>query len=142
MPKIWCRRPICAAAPDHFANVTLWADGGGKTRKALLRPLEGREAVAHMSLASKTDLAGARTGRVQGSQRVAGTDRTRSGTSLVLDRRSERSAQAWSACTIPIKERIGRSPGKTGKRKERRFPPDLVNGMGVHRQTFMRSIEI
>ncbi len=34
-------------------NVTLWTDGGGKTRKALLRPIYGREAVARMSLASK-----------------------------------------------------------------------------------------
>jgi RNA polymerase sigma-70 factor (ECF subfamily) len=34
-------------------NVTLWTDGGGRTRKALLRPIRGREAVARMSLASK-----------------------------------------------------------------------------------------
>ncbi len=34
-------------------DVTLWTDGGGKTRKALLRPIYGREAVARMSLASK-----------------------------------------------------------------------------------------
>lgn len=34
-------------------NVTLWTDGGGKTRKALLRPICGREKVARMSLASK-----------------------------------------------------------------------------------------
>jgi RNA polymerase sigma-70 factor, ECF subfamily len=34
-------------------NVTLWTDGGGKTRKALLRPISGREKVARMSLASK-----------------------------------------------------------------------------------------
>jgi RNA polymerase sigma-70 factor (ECF subfamily) len=34
-------------------NVTLWTDGGGKTRKALLRPIYGREKVARMSLASK-----------------------------------------------------------------------------------------
>jgi RNA polymerase sigma-70 factor (ECF subfamily) len=33
-------------------DVVLWTDGGGKTRKALLRPLYGREAVARMSLAS------------------------------------------------------------------------------------------
>jgi RNA polymerase sigma-70 factor, ECF subfamily len=33
-------------------NVTLWTDGGGKTRKALLRPICGREKVARMSLAS------------------------------------------------------------------------------------------
>ncbi len=34
-------------------QVVLWTDGGGKTRKALLRPMYGREAVARMSLASK-----------------------------------------------------------------------------------------
>ena len=34
-------------------NVVLWTDGGGKTRKALLRPIYGREKVARMSLASK-----------------------------------------------------------------------------------------
>lgn len=34
-------------------NVTLWTDGGGKTRKALLRPMYGRAVVARMSLASK-----------------------------------------------------------------------------------------
>jgi RNA polymerase sigma-70 factor, ECF subfamily len=34
-------------------NVTLWTDGGGKTRKALLRPISGREKVARLSLASK-----------------------------------------------------------------------------------------
>lgn len=34
-------------------NVTLWTDGGGKTRKALLRPICGREKVARMSLASE-----------------------------------------------------------------------------------------
>jgi RNA polymerase sigma-70 factor, ECF subfamily len=33
-------------------DVILWTDGGGKTKKALLRPLYGREAVARMSLAS------------------------------------------------------------------------------------------
>jgi RNA polymerase sigma-70 factor (ECF subfamily) len=33
-------------------DVVLWTDGGGKTKKALLRPLYGREAVARMSLAS------------------------------------------------------------------------------------------
>ena len=33
-------------------DVVLWTDGGGKTRKALLHPLYGREAVARMSLAS------------------------------------------------------------------------------------------
>ena len=34
-------------------NVILWTDGGGRTRKAALRPIHGREAVARMSLASK-----------------------------------------------------------------------------------------
>jgi RNA polymerase sigma-70 factor (ECF subfamily) len=34
------------------ANVTLWTDGGGRTRKALLRPIRGREKVARLSLAS------------------------------------------------------------------------------------------
>ncbi len=34
-------------------DVILWTDGGGKTRKALLRPIYGREAVARMSLASR-----------------------------------------------------------------------------------------
>jgi RNA polymerase sigma-70 factor, ECF subfamily len=34
-------------------NVTLWTDGGGRTRKAALRPYIGREAVARMCLASK-----------------------------------------------------------------------------------------
>jgi RNA polymerase sigma-70 factor, ECF subfamily len=34
-------------------KVILWTDGGGKTRKAALRPIYGREAVARMSLASK-----------------------------------------------------------------------------------------
>ena len=34
-------------------NVILWTDGGGKTRKALLRPMSGREVVARMTLASK-----------------------------------------------------------------------------------------
>lgn len=34
-------------------NVTLWTDGGGKTRKALRRPICGREAVARMTLASR-----------------------------------------------------------------------------------------
>jgi RNA polymerase sigma-70 factor (ECF subfamily) len=34
-------------------NVTLWTDGGGRTRKAILRPIYGRDAVARMSLAAK-----------------------------------------------------------------------------------------
>lgn len=34
-------------------NVTLWTDGGGGARKALRRPLSGREKVARMALASK-----------------------------------------------------------------------------------------
>jgi RNA polymerase sigma-70 factor (ECF subfamily) len=34
-------------------NVILWTDGGGKTRKALLRPIYGREKVARMGLSSK-----------------------------------------------------------------------------------------
>ncbi len=34
-------------------NVTLWTDGGGRTRKAALRPIYGREVVARMCLASK-----------------------------------------------------------------------------------------
>ena len=34
-------------------NVTLWADGGGKNRATTLRPIQGREAVARVSLASK-----------------------------------------------------------------------------------------
>jgi RNA polymerase sigma-70 factor (ECF subfamily) len=34
-------------------NVVLWADGGGKTRSALLRPLRGRDAVARASLGTR-----------------------------------------------------------------------------------------
>ena len=34
------------------ADVTLWADGGGKARGAALHPLRGREAVARFVLAS------------------------------------------------------------------------------------------
>jgi RNA polymerase sigma-70 factor (ECF subfamily) len=34
-------------------DVTLWTDGGGKTKKAALRPMFGREVVARMCLASK-----------------------------------------------------------------------------------------
>ena len=34
-------------------HVVLWTDGGGRTSKALVRPLCGREAVARMALASK-----------------------------------------------------------------------------------------
>jgi RNA polymerase sigma-70 factor, ECF subfamily len=34
-------------------NVTLWTDGGGRTKKAALRPMYGREVVARMCLASK-----------------------------------------------------------------------------------------
>ena len=34
-------------------NVTLWTDGGGKTKTAALRPIRGRDAVARMSLGSK-----------------------------------------------------------------------------------------
>src|SRR5579871_92428 len=33
-------------------DVTLWADGGGKARGAVLRPLQGREAVARFMIAS------------------------------------------------------------------------------------------
>ncbi|MBX3083853.1 MAG: RNA polymerase sigma-70 factor [Anaerolineae bacterium] len=33
-------------------DVTLWADGGGKARGAAIRPLHGREAVAHFVLAT------------------------------------------------------------------------------------------
>ncbi|GHO43974.1 RNA polymerase sigma-70 factor [Ktedonospora formicarum] len=34
-------------------NVTLWTDGGGKTRTAALRPIHGRDAVMRMSLGTK-----------------------------------------------------------------------------------------
>lgn len=34
-------------------NVTLWADGGGKSRAAALHPIHGREAVARISLGSR-----------------------------------------------------------------------------------------
>jgi RNA polymerase sigma-70 factor, ECF subfamily len=34
-------------------KVILWTDGGGRPRKALLRPIQGREAVTRMTLASK-----------------------------------------------------------------------------------------
>ncbi len=34
-------------------NVTLWTDGGGKTKTAALRPIRGRDAVARMSLGTK-----------------------------------------------------------------------------------------
>jgi RNA polymerase sigma-70 factor (ECF subfamily) len=34
-------------------NVALWTDGGGKTRKASLRPIYGRETVARMTLAAR-----------------------------------------------------------------------------------------
>jgi RNA polymerase sigma-70 factor (ECF subfamily) len=34
-------------------NVVLWADGGGKTRAAVLRPIRGRDAVARTSLGTK-----------------------------------------------------------------------------------------
>jgi RNA polymerase sigma-70 factor (ECF subfamily) len=34
-------------------HVVLWTAGGGRTSKALVRPLCGREAVARMALASK-----------------------------------------------------------------------------------------
>jgi RNA polymerase sigma-70 factor (ECF subfamily) len=34
-------------------HVVLWTDGGGRMRKALLRPIYGREAVVRMALASK-----------------------------------------------------------------------------------------
>ncbi|QBD75458.1 RNA polymerase sigma-70 factor [Ktedonosporobacter rubrisoli] len=33
-------------------NVTLWADGGGKTSRAVIRPIRGREAVARVSARS------------------------------------------------------------------------------------------
>ena len=33
--------------------LTLWTDGGGKTKTAALRPIRGRDAVARMSLGSK-----------------------------------------------------------------------------------------
>lgn len=35
------------------ADVTLWADGGGKVKQAALRPIRGREAVARFSLGTK-----------------------------------------------------------------------------------------
>lgn len=43
------------AALTHLLaeNVTLWTDGGGGAKKALQRPLCGRETVARMALASK-----------------------------------------------------------------------------------------
>jgi RNA polymerase sigma-70 factor (ECF subfamily) len=34
-------------------NVVLWADGGGKTRTAVLRPIRGRDAVARTSLGTR-----------------------------------------------------------------------------------------
>lgn len=34
-------------------NVTFWADGGGKTRNAVYRPVYGRDAVARLSLGSR-----------------------------------------------------------------------------------------
>jgi RNA polymerase sigma-70 factor, TIGR02957 family len=34
-------------------NVTLWADGGGRTRTAILHPIYGREAVARISMGTK-----------------------------------------------------------------------------------------
>jgi RNA polymerase sigma-70 factor, ECF subfamily len=34
-------------------DVTLWADGGGKIKQAALRPIRGREAVAHFSVGTK-----------------------------------------------------------------------------------------
>jgi RNA polymerase sigma-70 factor, ECF subfamily len=70
-------------------NVTLWADGGGQTRAAALRPIRGRDAVARISLGSR------RFWPADSRAEIADVN----GQAALIMRAS---GQAWSVLTIAV----------------------------------------